>query len=74
MPIDPASPAYAGMLKHVCVIAVTPELMTGKFKYGQNLSEEKAAALITFLEKRQGPLDVETVQWMRKLRPQVQRS
>jgi len=66
--ITPDSPAYAGMLKHVCVIAVEIEHMTGKFKFGQNLSDEKAAALIAFLEQRQAPKDADTITWMRRLR------
>lgn len=61
------SPGYAAMLRQVCVIAVTPESLTGKFKFGQNLSNEKAEALIAFLQQRNGPKDAETVRWMRKL-------
>lgn len=67
--ISPESRAYSAMLKHVCVIAVAVESMTGKFKFGQNLSNEKAAALMAFLEERKGPKDAETVAWMRRLRP-----
>lgn len=66
--ISPEAPGYAAMLRHVCVIAVKPELMTGKFKFGQNLSDEKAAALMAFLEQRGGPEDEETVAWMRRVR------
>jgi nitroimidazol reductase NimA-like FMN-containing flavoprotein (pyridoxamine 5'-phosphate oxidase superfamily) len=66
--ILPDSRTYSAMLNHVCVIAVSIESMTGKFKFGQNLSDEKAAELIAFLEKRQGPRDAETIEWMRRLR------
>jgi len=69
LPVDANAPSYAGMLRHVCVIAVTAEVMSGKFKFGQNLSHEKAAALMGFLEARGEPGDAETVAWMRRLRP-----
>lgn len=66
--IRPDAPEYTAMLKRVCVIAVTPERMTGKFKFGQNLSDEKAAALMNFLEQRNGPEDAGTVSWMKRMR------
>lgn len=66
--ISPDSPADASMLRHVCVIALQPERMTGKFKFGQNLSAEKASALIAFLRQRQDPNDADTIQWMQRMR------
>jgi uncharacterized protein len=66
--IRPDAPAYTAMLKRVGVIVLTPERMTAKFKFGQNMSDEKAAALIAFLEQRQGPEDAETVRWMKRMR------
>jgi len=66
--ISPTDEQYKAMLKHVCVIAIKHEKMTGKFKFGQNLSDENAGKLIRFLQGRALPGDAGTIKWMEKLR------
>ena len=69
VPISADDPRYNASLQTVVVIAIEPERMTGKFKFGQNLTDEKAAQVIDFLEERKQPGDRETAAWMRRLRP-----
>jgi hypothetical protein len=68
-PIDAADPRYAPSLRGVAVLRLDPDTITGKFKFGQNLSEAKRERLIERLEERNGPLDAATVEQIRLRAP-----
>jgi len=68
-PLDLLDPRAAAMLKATALIAIEPIETTGKFKFGQNLPEEKAAALIDLLQKRAAPGDADTIACVQKYRP-----
>ena len=60
----------AAMLTHVGIFFLKAESMSAKFKAGQNLSDERAEEIIESLLNRGTPLDIETVEFMRQLRPE----
>lgn len=68
-PITPEDPAYLGQLKAVAVVRITIKELTAKFKFGQNLNEERRGMVISGLEERGRPEDAETVELMKKLCP-----
>lgn len=68
-PIDAADPQYQSRLKGVAVIRITPEEITAKFKFGQNLKEEARANVIDGLSERNGARDAETIEMMEKYCP-----
>ena len=68
-PIDPDDPRYLPRLKGVAVLKLVPEAVTAKFKFGQNLSEEKRAEVAAKLLERGLPLDRETAELMERYRP-----
>lgn len=55
LPIDAGNPKYAAQLKGVAVLRLAIEAMTGKFKFGQNLSDKKRSEVIGGLEERGRP-------------------
>ncbi|MDG0814660.1 pyridoxamine 5'-phosphate oxidase family protein [Cohnella rhizosphaerae] len=69
LPIDAGHPKYAAQLKGVAVLRLGIEEMTGKFKFGQNLSESKRGEVINGLENRGRQGDPQTVSFMKALAP-----
>lgn len=69
VPIDATDPRYTGQLKAVAVVQITPERLTAKFKFGQNLSSEQFEDLSSKLEARNEGRDTETAEMMRKYCP-----
>ncbi|WP_338540557.1 pyridoxamine 5'-phosphate oxidase family protein [Paenibacillus tundrae] len=69
VPIDAADSRYTGQLKAVAVVQITPERLTAKFKFGQNLSSEEFEDLSNKLEARNEGRDTETAEMMRKYCP-----
>ncbi|WP_145049709.1 pyridoxamine 5'-phosphate oxidase family protein [Paenibacillus xylanexedens] len=69
VPIDATDPRYTGQLKAVAVVQITPERLTAKFKFGQNLSSEEFEDLSNKLEARNEGRDTETAEMMRKYCP-----
>lgn len=69
VPIDATDPRYTGQLKAVAVVQITPERLTAKFKFGQNLSSEQFEDLNSKLEARNEGRDTETAEMMRKYCP-----
>lgn len=67
-PLTPISMEYAKMLERTCLIAVTPDKISAKFKFGQGATSETMERTVAFLEKRNLPLDRETVENIRKYR------
>ena len=59
-PIDPAMPQYAKALENVGVFRVTPDIWTGKVKFGQNEPEKLRRIFVEKLRERGGPMDEET--------------
>jgi len=60
--------AYDKALKATAVIKITPEQIRAKFKFGQHLSKERFAMILSHLKKRGQPLDKETISMMKLLR------
>lgn len=69
LPIDAAHPKYAAQLKGVAVLRLGVEEMTGKFKFGQNLSDKKRDEVINGLDGRGRQGDPQTVSFMKKWAP-----
>ncbi|MBB6732547.1 pyridoxamine 5'-phosphate oxidase family protein [Cohnella zeiphila] len=68
-PIDAEDPKYVSSLRGVAVLRLNVAEMTGKFKFGQNLSDKKRGQLAEALERRGLPGDHETVGRMHALAP-----
>jgi nitroimidazol reductase NimA-like FMN-containing flavoprotein (pyridoxamine 5'-phosphate oxidase superfamily) len=68
-PIDAGDPKYVSSLRGVAVLRLAVSEMTGKFKFGQNLSGKKRSQVIDSLERRGLPSDPETIERMRALVP-----
>lgn len=68
-PIEADDREYRGRLKGVAVVKIEPLRITGKFKFGQNLSEEKRAPVMEGLLQRGAEHDAETVELMRQYCP-----
>lgn len=67
--ISADDPKAAAMLEHVGVFFLKAESLSAKFKAGQNLGDERAEEIIESLLNRGTPLDLETVEFMRAMRP-----
>ncbi|KEO85181.1 pyridoxamine 5'-phosphate oxidase family protein [Tumebacillus flagellatus] len=68
-PIDPANDEYRKNLLGVALIRLDVEDLTAKFKFGQNLTENRRESLIGKLNDRNEPLDAETIELMKKYCP-----
>jgi nitroimidazol reductase NimA-like FMN-containing flavoprotein (pyridoxamine 5'-phosphate oxidase superfamily) len=64
-PIDAEDQRYSASLRGVAVLRLDPEEMTGKFKFGQNLSEQRREQVVRSLEQRGLPGDADTIKRMR---------
>ncbi|MFC5405534.1 pyridoxamine 5'-phosphate oxidase family protein [Cohnella soli] len=60
-PIDAADPKYAASLKGVSVMRLDPTELTGKFKFGQNLSDKRRDQVIARLNERGLPDDHDAI-------------
>lgn len=67
LPIDAADPKYVSQLKGVAVLRLDPEEVTGKFKFGQNLSSKKRAEVVAGLDARNRPGDAGTIEFIEAL-------
>jgi hypothetical protein len=67
-PIAADSPRYEAALRGVAVIALSMDIVTGKFKLGQNMSPETAERIMERLEQRDDPQDRRTVSTMQRAR------
>lgn len=73
-PIRPDDPRYVPRLKGVAVLKLVPKSVTAKFKFGQNLSDEKRANMSARLLERGLPLDREAADLMERYRPPAPQS
>ena len=71
-PIEAEAKEYRGRLKGVAVVRIDSTSITGKFKFGQNLTADKRESVEEGLHKRGLEQDAETVELMRKYCPQHQ--
>lgn len=71
-PFDSQTIDYTSRLKGVAVIRLTPEHLSAKYKFGQNLKETEREALIHELRHRGGVKDEETIQLMKQYCPHHQ--
>jgi nitroimidazol reductase NimA-like FMN-containing flavoprotein (pyridoxamine 5'-phosphate oxidase superfamily) len=65
-PISASDPLYRKSLATTAVVAIDVDEMTGKFKFGQNLSSAKREAVAGRLEARGGAGDRVTAEEMRR--------
>ncbi len=63
-PICGQSKLYEKALRATAVVAIEIDSMSGKFKYGQNLTEKVREQVVNCLTERAGPADGQTVQRM----------
>jgi len=68
-PIDADDPRYRSRLKGVAVVRITPDEITAKFKFGQNLKENERSGIIQGLSERAGERDAETIEMMKRYCP-----
>lgn len=68
-PITADDPKYRPGLKAVAVVRITPDELTAKFKFGQNLMEDGRAGVTRGLTERSGSRDAETLEMMKKYCP-----
>lgn len=68
-PIRADDPKYVSSLRGVSVLRLDATEMSGKFKFGQNLSDKKRAEMIGKLEGRNDEGDAETIAFMRAYAP-----
>jgi hypothetical protein len=68
-PIRPDDPRYIPRLKGVAVLKLVPKSITAKFKFGQNLADEKRSGVTAGLIARGLPLDRDTADLMERYRP-----
>ncbi|AFH65158.1 pyridoxamine 5'-phosphate oxidase family protein [Paenibacillus caseinilyticus] len=71
-PITAEDPEYRGELRGVSVVRITVSELTAKFKFGQNMSEERRAHIAESLAERGRPDDAETAELMRRFCPHHQ--
>ncbi|RKP56206.1 pyridoxamine 5'-phosphate oxidase family protein [Cohnella endophytica] len=64
-PIDAEDERYASSLKGVAVMRLDPLEMTGKFKFGQNLSEKRRDQVVQALGERDLSNDLDTIKHIR---------
>ncbi|WP_145948654.1 pyridoxamine 5'-phosphate oxidase family protein [Paenibacillus sp. Y412MC10] len=64
-PIDAANPKYASRLRGVAVLRIVPDRITAKFKFGQNLTEDKREQVLQGLDARGRGKDRETMELIR---------
>jgi len=72
-PIDAEDERYKSSLRGVAVLRLDPTEMTGKFKFGQNLSEKRREEVVQGLCERNLPEDANTVSHMRNSAPNCPR-
>ncbi|GAB6991527.1 pyridoxamine 5'-phosphate oxidase family protein [Paenibacillus pini] len=66
-PIDAENPKYRSRLNGVAVVKITPDHMSTKFKFGQNLTESKRNDVLNGLTQRSSDRDQETAEMIRGL-------
>jgi nitroimidazol reductase NimA-like FMN-containing flavoprotein (pyridoxamine 5'-phosphate oxidase superfamily) len=64
-PIDASDERYVGSLRGVAVLRLDPSEMTGKFKFGQNLSDKRREVVVQGLCERGLPNDADTIKRIR---------
>jgi len=68
-PIDPEDPDYTGQIKSTSVVRINVHELSAKYKFGQNMKEEKFEIVTNGLLERDKDLDKETVAMMEALCP-----
>ncbi|WP_334075782.1 MULTISPECIES: pyridoxamine 5'-phosphate oxidase family protein [Paenibacillus] len=68
-PITVEDPKYIGQLKAVSLYKIVPEEISAKFKFGQNLNEDRFSNIVAGLEHRNLELDSETAALMKRFCP-----
>ncbi|MEQ7052395.1 pyridoxamine 5'-phosphate oxidase family protein [Paenibacillus alvei] len=68
-PIDPEDPDYTGQIKSTSVVRINVHELSAKYKFGQNMKEEKFEIVSNGLLNRNEGLDKETIAMMEALCP-----
>lgn len=71
-PITPESESYRKMAAGTGLLAILPDEVSAKFKFGQNLPEDVYQRIRKYLVERNTPLDAETMKMMDRYRPRQQ--
>ncbi|EPY09191.1 hypothetical protein PAALTS15_00985 [Paenibacillus alvei TS-15] len=69
VPIDPEDPDYTGQIKSTSVVRINVHELSAKYKFGQNMKEEKFEIVTNGLLNRNEGLDKETIAMMEALCP-----
>lgn len=64
-PIEASNPAYTSRLRNVAVVKIVTDHISAKFKFGQNLTEDKREQVLCGLESRGLARDPETAELIR---------
>lgn len=68
-PIDPEDPDYTGQIKSTSVVRINVHELSAKYKFGQNMKEEKFEIVTNGLLNRNEGLDKDTIAMMEALCP-----
>lgn len=68
-PIDPGNERYAKQIAATAVVKIHVDSMTAKFKFGQNWKEDRLESVGRKLAERDGQLDQETIEMMKRFCP-----
>ena len=67
--IDLSNPKYLHYMETTAIFCIKPEEITVKQKFGQNLGDNVISHLIDYLEERNTAIDKETINEIKKRRP-----
>ncbi len=67
--IDLSNPKYYHYMETTSIFCISPSEITVKLKFGQNLGSNVISHIISYLEQRKEPIDLETVKEIKKRRP-----
>jgi len=66
--LDLGDPKHRNSLKAMALIEIEPLSVSAKFKFGQNLNEEKRASVVQALEQSSDPRALSTLSWMQAVK------
>ncbi|MGN7360086.1 pyridoxamine 5'-phosphate oxidase family protein [Paenibacillus sp. SAF-054] len=72
-PIDASDPAYTSRLRNVAVVKIVTDHLSAKFKFGQNLTEDKREDVLCGLASRGAARDAETAELVRSSVPKTRK-
>ena len=67
--IDINNPKYYHYMETTGIFCITPSEITMKLKFGQNMNDNVISHVISYLEERNQPIDLETITEIKSRRP-----